>query len=111
MSTVNARAFSAAQDFLLGAKKFWTTQMYPQLREQNQAHTTRTASPVEERVQGNDLYPFYAWMERHLQRMKYAGRYGLPLRLRWPQSMCPPCTTFLCPPITHLLMYTNTRAG
>ena len=34
MSTVNARAFSAAQDFLLGAKKFWTTQMYPQLQEQ-----------------------------------------------------------------------------
>ena len=76
MSTVNARAFSAAQDFLLGAKKFWTTQMYPQLREQNQAQTGGTASPVADRVQGNDLYPFYAWMERHLQRMKYAGRYG-----------------------------------
>jgi hypothetical protein len=55
MSTANARAFSAAQDFLLGAKKFWTTQMYPQLREQNQAPTIGTASPVDERVQDNDL--------------------------------------------------------
>lgn len=73
MSTVNARAFSAAQDFLLGAKKFWTTQMYPLLREQ----ALETKTPVAERMQTSDLYPFYAWMERHLQRMKYAGRYGL----------------------------------
>ena len=77
MSTVNARAFSAAQDFLLGAKKFWTTQMYPQLQEQERALACGTKVPVQERMQGNDLYPFYAWMERHLQRMKYAGRYGL----------------------------------
>jgi ubiquinone/menaquinone biosynthesis C-methylase UbiE len=77
MSTVNARAFSAAQDFLLGAKKFWTTQMYPLLREQDRAHVAHAATPVDARMQDNDLYPFYTWMERHLQRMKYAGRYGL----------------------------------
>ena len=55
MSTVNARAFSAAQDFLLGAKKFWTTQMYPQLQEQERAQASGAEVPVQERVQSNDV--------------------------------------------------------
>ena len=75
MRTESDRDFSAAQDFLLGAKKFWTTQLYPQLRAQDQAKITTADAP--QRIPANDLYAFYAWLERHLQRMKYAGRYGL----------------------------------
>lgn len=77
MNHLDGRSFSAAQDFLLGAKKFWTTQMYPLLRQQDQAMAATGAGPVHARMQQSDLYPFFAWMERHLQRMKYAGRYGL----------------------------------
>jgi ubiquinone/menaquinone biosynthesis C-methylase UbiE len=77
MRTESDRDFSAAQDFLLGAKKFWTTQLYPHLRAQDQAQASITTASAPERIQANDLYAFYAWLERHLQRMKYAGRYGL----------------------------------
>ena len=120
MSTVDARAFSAAQDFLLGAKKFWTTQMYPLLREQDSAHVAHAATPVDARMQDNDLYPFYAWMERHLQRMKYAGRYGLapgtkpsarPWKQRWPNRMYPRWPDSRCPPITPHLMCISTQAA
>ena len=79
------RAFSAAQDFLLSAKTFWTTTMYRELRDATAASgiasdseaTVATVADVAEAVEDTVLYQSFAWLERHLQRMKYAGRYGL----------------------------------
>ena len=64
---IDPRSFVAAQDFILSVKTYWTTQLYPQL-DQN--------SPIEEIEQTVD-YKFFAWLERHLQRFKYSGRYGI----------------------------------
>ncbi len=76
------RSFSAAQDFLLGTKTFWTTRWFPLLRAEYEARRTisatdETPETVAATLQGSTLYQGFAWMERHLQRMKYSGRYGL----------------------------------
>lgn len=73
------RAYVAAQDFLLGAKTFWTTRMFPALRSEYEARrpTTETPEQVATTLRDSTLYQSFAWLERHLQRMKYSGRYGL----------------------------------
>ena len=77
------RSFVAAQDFLLGAKGFWTTRIYPELKtgyRQRAAETGKqpeTVADVAALLEDTTLYRYYAWLERHLQRFKYSGRYGL----------------------------------
>ena len=75
------RSFAAAQDFLLGAKTFWTTTLYPTVRAEYAARAggavDADADGVASRLSDATLYHYYAWLERHLQRMKYSGRYGL----------------------------------
>lgn len=80
---VDDRAYAAAQDFLLGTKTFWTTRMFPALRADYE--TRRALQPaqldsvneVAAALRDAPLYQTFAWLERHLQRMKYSGRYGL----------------------------------
>tara|TARA_R110002049_G_scaffold115854_14_gene268109 strand:+ start:20425 stop:21489 length:1065 start_codon:yes stop_codon:yes gene_type:complete len=75
--------FRAAQAFLLGAKNFWTTSMYQELRSQYERRVdSRNASSIEPRdavaeIEQDVTYRFFAWLERHLQRMKYSSRYGI----------------------------------
>ena len=64
---INPRDFVAAQDFILSVKSYWTTNLYPQL-DQN--------APIEE-TKKTVNYQFFSWLERHLQRYKYSGRYGI----------------------------------
>lgn len=78
------RSFTAAQDFLLSAKTFWTTTLYGAVRDSYSEKASRSkdgasdsVEAVAEVLEDTTLYQFYAWLERHLQRMKYAGRYGL----------------------------------
>ena len=73
------RAHAAAQEFLLGTKTFWTTRMFPALRAEYDAHKPATETPdsVATALRYSTLYQSFAWLERHLQRMKYSGRYGL----------------------------------
>lgn len=77
------RSFVAAQDFLLGAKTYWTTRIYPELRADYERLAAaaparpRTAADVAALIGDAVLYRYYAWLERHLQRFKYSGRYGL----------------------------------
>lgn len=73
------RTYAAAQEFLLGTKTFWTTRMFPALRAEYEARkpapeTPESAAAV---LRDSTLYQSFAWLERHLQRMKYSGRYGL----------------------------------
>jgi SAM-dependent methyltransferase len=80
---VDDRSFGAAQAFLLGAKTYWTQRIYPALRDEYERRVasggTRPVSADEAAALMADstLYRFYAWLERHLQRYKYSGRYGL----------------------------------
>jgi len=66
--TIDGRSFAAGQAFLLSCKTYWTRVIYPAVREEYEA-----GRKLEESV----LYQYYCWLERHLQRYKYSGRYGL----------------------------------
>jgi ubiquinone/menaquinone biosynthesis C-methylase UbiE len=66
--SIDGRAFLAGQAFLLSAKAYWTRTLYPAVRVEHEA-----GKDLSESV----LYQYYCWLERHLQRFKYSGRYGL----------------------------------
>lgn len=75
--------FAAAQAFLLGAKNFWTTAFYQELRykydsrvDSNNVEALGPEEAVAE-LEKDVSYHFFAWLERHLQRMKYTARYGV----------------------------------
>ena len=80
---IDGRSFAAAQAFILDAKLFWTSRLYPALRAEYDARAAAaekppaTAREAAALVADSTLYHCFAWLERHLQRMKYAGRYGL----------------------------------
>jgi ubiquinone/menaquinone biosynthesis C-methylase UbiE len=81
------RRFEAHQRFVLAAKVHWSTQLYPALKAAAQARMAAAAprgephaldaSAIGALLADEPLLPFYAWLERHLQQMKYAGRDGL----------------------------------
>ncbi len=77
------RAFVAAQGFILAAKTYWTREMFPALHAEFQSRAAEmdsaveTPSDVAALIAETPLYRYYAWLERHLQRFKYSGRYGL----------------------------------
>lgn len=75
------RSFVAAQDLILDMKKHWTTQLYPALKAEYRELAPDPEPAKREEVaailENTTSYQFFAWMERHLQRMKYSGRYGL----------------------------------
>ena len=66
--SIDGRAFVAGQAFLLSAKSYWTRVLYPAVRAEHQSGADLSQSV---------LYQYYCWLERHLQRLKYSGRYGL----------------------------------
>lgn len=77
------RDFDAAQEFLLSVKHYWTTTMFRALRATHVDLMAEVEEPAQkadkaiEALQKKTLYRYFAWFERHLQRMKYTGRYGL----------------------------------
>ena len=93
------RAYTNAQQFLLLAKRFWTTELYGSLRadfdtgklafEKGQSDGASDGVspdsshevPIEPAVSASAnvraSVDIFKWLERHLQRQKYAGRYGL----------------------------------
>ena len=81
--SIDDRSFTAAQDFILAAKTYWTTRMFPELRAACDRESTirtkplETADDVSDLIADSVLYRYYGWLERHLQRFKYSGRYGL----------------------------------
>ncbi len=83
LASFDGRSFAAAQSFLFGAKTWWTRRLYPALysdwqnRVAERAEEPTTAAEAEETLMQDDRYVWFAWLERHLQRMKYSGRYGL----------------------------------
>lgn len=74
--------FAAAQAFLLSAKNFWTTAMYRQLRGKYDSRVDNNVGAVQPaealaETEKDVTYHYFAWLERHLQRMKYTSRYGV----------------------------------
>jgi len=78
------RTTRAYQDFLLGAKLFWTRRLYQELYALYQSRVAersgnapQTFEEAEEMIGDSALYQFFGWLERHLQRLKYSGSYGI----------------------------------
>ena len=77
------RSFHAYQAMVAAAKRYWATDLYGNLREEYEAGTTpgeraaATVADVAADVEGRTTYRYFAWFERHLQRMKYSGQLGL----------------------------------
>jgi ubiquinone/menaquinone biosynthesis C-methylase UbiE len=64
---IDGRSFAAGQAFLLSVKTHWTRTLYPAVRAEYEK-SNEFPQP---------LYQYFCWLERHLQRFKYSGRYGL----------------------------------
>jgi SAM-dependent methyltransferase len=64
---IDGRAFVAGQAFLLSVKAHWTRVIYPAVRAEYEKSNDLS----------KPLYRYFCWLERHLQRFKYSGRYGL----------------------------------
>jgi ubiquinone/menaquinone biosynthesis C-methylase UbiE len=79
---ITPRSLEAGQRFLLAAKKWWTADLYQHLRREYEAQAGESAgrhdvADVAEVLEDLTEYRYFAWLERHLQRMKYSGAYGL----------------------------------
>jgi len=80
---IDGRSFAAAQSFLLATKMFWTQRIFPEVRAEYERRVLRqgvrpaTAEEANALMADSVLHSFFAWLERHLQRCKYSGRYGL----------------------------------
>jgi SAM-dependent methyltransferase len=76
----NDRSYGAAHAFLVEARKYWMSDVYGAMRGEYAVRATGQAigSPaqVAQLMAGSPTYAFYAWMERHIQKQRYAGRWG-----------------------------------
>ncbi len=72
------RRFDAYQSFLLGCKTYWSGTLYPQVRQEcDHDSNERSLESIDEASRESVTFRYYAYLERHLQRMKYSGRYGI----------------------------------
>ena len=71
----------AFQGFCVEARRYWMSEIWGELkaeyRQQSQGKTAHSADDVAAMLEPNPLYWYYAWLERHIQRAKYSGRWGL----------------------------------
>ncbi len=76
----------AFEGFVVEARRFWMSDMWAALREdyerRSDGASVSTATDVERVLASSPTYACYAWLERHIQRTKYSGRYGLVRRFR-----------------------------
>lgn len=75
----NEHDAAAYQRFLAASRAFWATELFQAVRRQTaQAEGARTGdAEFEAFVLGHPTYQAFAWLERHLQRMRYSGPLGL----------------------------------
>ncbi|MEE2689578.1 MAG: class I SAM-dependent methyltransferase [Pseudomonadota bacterium] len=72
------RRFDAYQAFLLGCKTYWSNTLYPQVKSECYTkNDEKSFDAIENSSRDNVTYQYYSYLERHLQRMKYSGRYGI----------------------------------
>lgn len=86
MEIVN-RQFDAFQSVVLGFKIDWTNRMFAEAKAEYDAAKAdlaiskqgqpQSADDVAALLKTNTSAQFFEWFERHLQRLKYSGRWGL----------------------------------
>ena len=74
------RGYVANHAFLVEARKYWMSEIYGALRHEYSVlqggGDITSSDQVAQIFDGNATYAFYAWMERHIQKQRYAGRWG-----------------------------------
>lgn len=64
--------------FLGAARGFWARDLYQSVRRQApEAAGKERAAEIAAAVRQSTEHRYFAWMERHLQRMRYSGPFGL----------------------------------
>ena len=82
-AAVNARQAESYQRFLGAARRFWAQDLFRTLRTQvgrdiaPPAPQDADRSRFKARLEAHTTYQYFSWFERHLQRMRYSGPYGL----------------------------------
>ena len=81
---ISGRDMAAYQGFLVEARRYWMSDLWRMLREEYAAlsagRDVKTSQDFADSLEPSTTYQYYAWMERHVQRMKYSGRLGLVRR-------------------------------
>lgn len=71
----------AFQAFCVEARRYWMSDVWGELKqhyqERSRGKAIRTTADVAAILEPDPLYQYYAWLERHIQRAKYSGRWGL----------------------------------
>jgi ubiquinone/menaquinone biosynthesis C-methylase UbiE len=69
---------AAYQRFVSAARGFWANDLFAALRRQvNSREHAPDAQAFEALVGSHPTHRIFAWLERHLQRMRYSGPFGL----------------------------------
>ncbi len=82
-SPLSPRSFVAGQDFITACKVYWHKGLFPAVRDDFERRAGLSAKPAETvddiaaLMKDSLVYQYFSWFERHLQRYKYSGRYGL----------------------------------
>ena len=76
------RQFDAYQSVVLAFKIDWSTRVFRDVRDTylarvDASHPPADADEVAALMDGATTAQMFAWFERHLQRLKYSGRWGL----------------------------------
>ncbi len=73
------RAFRAYHDFLRRAKGFWARDLYRAVQRDHAARAAdaKDADEAERLMRASVRYRYFAWLERHLQRLKYSSPRGI----------------------------------
>src|SRR3954447_24693510 len=70
----------AYQRFIAAARGFWSNDLFKALRRQVEEQANglhRAHDDYASFVEQHPTHRIFAWLERHMQRMKYSGPYGL----------------------------------
>ena len=69
---------AAYQRFVAAARGYWANDLFAALRRQVGTHECKpSAEGFEALVERHPTHRLFAWLERHLQRMRYSGPFGL----------------------------------
>ncbi len=80
---LSPRSFVAGQDFITACKVYWHKGLFPAVRDDYERRAGLSSKPAEAvddiaaLMKDSLVYQYFSWFERHLQRYKYSGRYGL----------------------------------
>jgi len=91
LSLFRDRQANAFQEFIMEARTWWATDLFPRLREEYEQRRAlaaaegkpvRNADDVARLFERSTTYAYFCWLERHVQKSKYSSsRWGLVAQL------------------------------